>query len=492
MPFLGSAQFIQRQPVGRDNTLVERPTGFNLIQTASEGKTQISHVAGRYRPLVNPHQRLRRHMAAGFFQRFTGTGSDQRFALVQMAGGLIEAQPGRRFFLDNQKATFPLNQRGDCHAGLPTILLMIHGAILPKAASTVLRMHPDEAPNLISGRKSARIGQSVRLRRHGTVSGYSADLIATFHQRIYIMSMSDRDGFIWLDGKLIPWRDANTHVLTHSLHYGMSVFEGVRAYDTGRGTAIFRLEDHTRRLFNSAHIFQMDVPYDQDTINEAHKEVVRSNNLESAYIRPLVYYGSEKMGISPKGAKVHVAIGAWAWGAYLGEESLKQGIRVKTSSYTRHHVNVSMVRAKASGHYVNSILANNEAIADGYDEALLLDTEGYVSEGAGENLFIVKNGKVYTPELSSCLEGITRDSVVTLARELGISIEEKRITRDEVYCADEAFFTGTAAEVTPIRELDNRKIGIGSRGPVTERIQSAYFDAVNGRNPKHEDWLSFI
>ncbi|MFM8797525.1 MAG: branched-chain amino acid transaminase [Fluviibacter sp.] len=306
------------------------------------------------------------------------------------------------------------------------------------------------------------------------------------------MSMSDRDGFIWLDGKLVPWRDANTHVLTHSLHYGMSVFEGVRAYDTGRGTSIFRLQDHTRRLFNSAHIFQMEVPYDEDTINEAHKEVVRANKLESAYIRPLVYYGSEKMGVSPKGAKVHVAIGAWPWGAYLGEDGLKKGIRVKTSSYTRHHVNVSMVRAKASGHYVNSILANNEAVADGYDEALLLDTEGYVSEGAGENLFIIKNGKVYTPELSSCLEGITRDSVVTLAREMGISVQEKRITRDEVYCSDEAFFTGTAAEVTPIRELDNRKIGIGSRGPVTERIQSAYFDAVNGRSPKHEDWLSFI
>ena len=306
------------------------------------------------------------------------------------------------------------------------------------------------------------------------------------------MSMSDRDGFIWLDGKLIPWRDANTHILTHSLHYGMSVFEGVRAYDTGRGTAIFRLQDHTRRLLNSAHIFQMDVPFDEETLNEAQKEVVRSNNLESAYIRPLVYYGSEKMGVSPKGAKVHVAIGAWPWGAYLGEDGLKKGIRVKTSSYTRHHVNVSMVRAKASGHYVNSILANNEAVADGYDEALLLDTEGYVSEGAGENLFIIKSGKVYTPELSSCLEGITRDSVVTLARELGISVEEKRITRDEVYCADEAFFTGTAAEVAPIRELDNRKIGIGSRGPVTERIQSAYFDAVNGRDAKHEDWLSFI
>ena len=306
------------------------------------------------------------------------------------------------------------------------------------------------------------------------------------------MSMSDRDGFIWQDGKLVPWRDATTHVLTHSLHYGMGVFEGVRAYKTERGTAIFRLKEHTERLFRSAHIFQMQMPYSAEELNEAQKEVIRANKLESGYLRPLAFYGSEKMGVSPKGAKVHVAIGAWPWGAYLGEDGLKKGIRVKISSYTRHHVNVSMVRAKASGHYVNSILANNEAIADGYDEALLLDTEGYVSEGAGENLFIVKNGKVYTPELSSCLEGITRDSVVTLARELGISVEEKRITRDEVYCCDEAFFTGTAAEVTPIRELDNRKVGIGSRGPVTERIQSAYFDAVNGRNAQHEDWLSFI
>ena len=306
------------------------------------------------------------------------------------------------------------------------------------------------------------------------------------------MSMSDRDGFIWQDGKLVPWREATTHVLTHSLHYGMGVFEGVRAYKTEQGTAIFRLKEHTERLFRSAHIFQMQMPYSAEELNEAQKEVIRVNNLESGYLRPLAFYGSEKMGVSPKGAKVHVAIGAWPWGAYLGEDGLKKGIRVKISSYTRHHVNVSMVRAKASGHYVNSILANNEAIADGYDEALLLDTEGYVSEGAGENLFIVKNGKVYTPELSSCLEGITRDSVVTLARELGISVEEKRITRDEVYCCDEAFFTGTAAEVTPIRELDNRKVGIGSRGPVTERIQSAYFDAVNGRNAQHEDWLSFI
>ena len=306
------------------------------------------------------------------------------------------------------------------------------------------------------------------------------------------MSMSDRDGFIWQDGKLVPWREATTHVLTHSLHYGMSVFEGVRAYQTERGTAIFRLEDHTDRLFNSAHIFQMAMPFDKATINEAHKEVLRANNLESGYIRPIAFYGSEKMGVSPKGAKVHVAIAAWPWGAYLGEEGMKRGIRVKVSSYTRHHVNITMVRAKAAGSYMNSILANNEVTADGYDEAMLLDPEGYVAEGAGENLFIVKKGKLYTPDLTSCLEGITRATVLQIAEELGLAVQEKRITRDEVYCADEAFFTGTAAEVTPIRELDGRQIGIGSRGPVTEKIQQKYFDVVYGRSAEHDSWLAYI
>lgn len=306
------------------------------------------------------------------------------------------------------------------------------------------------------------------------------------------MSMSDRDGFIWYDGKLVPWRDATTHVLTHSLHYGMGVFEGVRAYKTERGTAIFRLEDHTDRLFNSAHIFQMAMPYDKATINEAHKEVLRANNLESGYLRPLAFYGSEKMGVSPKGAKVHVIIAAWPWGAYLGEDGLQRGIRVKTSSFTRHHVNISMVRAKASGHYINSILANNEVTADGYDEAMLLDPEGYVAEGAGENLFIVKKNKLYTPDLTACLEGITRATVMTLATEMGLEVLEKRITRDEVYAADEAFFTGTAAEVTPIRELDGRQIGIGSRGPVTEKIQAKYFDVVYGRSEQHAGWLATV
>ncbi len=306
------------------------------------------------------------------------------------------------------------------------------------------------------------------------------------------MSMSDRDGFIWYDGKLVPWRDATTHVLTHSLHYGMGVFEGVRAYKTVQGTAIFRLEDHTDRLFNSAHIFQMAMPFDKATINEAQKEVIRANGLESGYLRPLAFYGSEKLGVSPKGAQVHVAIAAWPWGAYLGEEGLQRGIRVKTSSFTRHHVNISMVRAKACGHYINSILANNEATNDGYDEAMLLDPEGYVAEGAGENLFIVKKGRLYTPDLTSCLEGITRATVIQLAEELGIPVLEKRITRDEVYAADEAFFTGTAAEVTPIRELDGRQIGIGHRGQITLQLQERYFDAVYGRNGQHAEWLAMV
>jgi len=306
------------------------------------------------------------------------------------------------------------------------------------------------------------------------------------------MTMADRDGFIWYDGKLVPWRDATTHVLTHTLHYGMGVFEGVRAYKTETGTAIFRLEDHTDRLFNSAHIFQMAMPFDKEAVNEAHKEVLRANNLESGYLRPLAFYGSEKMGVSPKGAKVHIIVAAWPWGAYLGEEGMERGIRIKTSSYTRHHVNITMVRAKASGSYMNSILANNEVTADGYDEAMLLDPEGYVAEGAGENIFIVKKGKLYTPDLTSCLEGITRATVMQLAEELGIPVIEKRITRDEVYTADEAFFTGTAAEVTPIRELDNRQIGIGRRGPITAQIQQKYFDVVYGRSAPHADWLAYI
>lgn len=306
------------------------------------------------------------------------------------------------------------------------------------------------------------------------------------------MSMDDRDGKIWQDGKLIEWRDAKIHVLTHSLHYGMAVFEGVRAYKTAQGTAIFRLEEHTRRLFNSAKIFQLNIPFDFDTVMQAQRQVVRENKLESCYIRPLVWVGSEKLGVSAKGNTIHVAVAAWEWGAYLGEEGLSRGIRVKTSSFARHHVNVMLVRAKASGNYINSILANQEALADGYDEALLLDTEGYVSEGSGENFFMVKNGKLYTPDLASCLDGITRDAVLTLARDHGIEVIEKRITRDEVYCCDEAFFTGTAAEITPIRELDNRQIGSGSRGPVTEKLQKLFFQVVAGEAPQYQHWLAHV
>ncbi|MGX7005686.1 branched-chain amino acid transaminase [Caballeronia sp. KNU42] len=306
------------------------------------------------------------------------------------------------------------------------------------------------------------------------------------------MSMADRDGKIWMDGKLIDWRDANIHVLTHTLHYGMGVFEGVRAYKTGTGTSIFRLKDHTKRLLNSAKIFQMEVPFDRATLEAAQLEVVSVNKLESCYIRPIVWVGSEKLGVSAKGNTIHVAIAAWPWGAYLGDDGIAKGIRVKTSSFTRHHVNVSMVRAKASGWYVNSILANQEAITDGYDEALLLDVDGYVSEGSGENFFLVNNGKLYTPDLASCLDGITRDTVITLARDFGIPVIEKRITRDEVYTCDEAFFTGTAAEVTPIRELDNRTIGEGKRGPITEKLQSAFFDIVTGKNEKYADWLAQV
>ncbi len=307
------------------------------------------------------------------------------------------------------------------------------------------------------------------------------------------MSMSDRDGLIWADGKLIPWRDATTHVLTHSLHYGLAVFEGVRAYKTESpvlGTAIFRLQEHTKRLFNSAKIYQMPMPYSMDEIMEAQRLVVRENKLESCYLRPLAYYGSEKMGVSPKGSTVHIAIAAWPWGAYLGEDGLKKGIRVKTSSYARHHVNVTMPRAKVSSTYANSILANNEAVDHGYDEALLLDTEGYVAEGAGENLFIVRDGKIFTPELTSALDGITWRSIQILCAEYGIPVEARKITRDDVYIADEAFFTGTAAEVTPIRELDGRIIGNGTRGPITEKLQSAFFDIVYGRNPTYHSWLT--
>jgi branched-chain amino acid aminotransferase len=306
------------------------------------------------------------------------------------------------------------------------------------------------------------------------------------------MSMSDRDGVIWMDGQLVPWREAQVHVLTHTLHYGMGVFEGVRAYRAEQGTAIFRLPEHLRRLYGSAHIMNMPVPWDRAELAEAHRTVVRENGLESAYIRPMLFYGSEGMGLRADNLKVHGIVAAWEWGAYLGAENMEKGIRIKTSSYTRHHVNITMCKAKANGHYVNSMLALNEALTSGYDEAMLLDVEGFVAEGSGENIFIVRDNVIYTPDLTSALEGITRDTIGRLAADEGYVLREKRITRDEVYLADEAFFTGTAAEVTPIREVDNRVIGAGSRGPVTTRLQSLYFDVVHGRLADYRDWLTVV
>jgi branched-chain amino acid aminotransferase len=306
------------------------------------------------------------------------------------------------------------------------------------------------------------------------------------------MSYADRDGVIWMDGTMVPWRDAQVHVLTHTLHYGVGAFEGIRAYKTPRGTAIFRLDDHIRRLFDTAHILDMAIPFSDRQIRQACIDGVTQNGLETAYIRPLVYFGSEGMGLHAEGLSVHVAIATWVWGAYLGTDALEKGIRIKTSSYTRHLVNSVMCKAKACGNYINSILALQEAARDGYDEALLLDADGIVAEGSGENVFIVRNGIVYTPELTSALEGITRDTVIQLARAAGCTVVEKRITRDEIYIADEAFFTGTAAEVTPIRELDNRVIGKATPGPVTRQLQADYLDLVEGRHAGHEDWLSLV
>jgi branched-chain amino acid aminotransferase len=306
------------------------------------------------------------------------------------------------------------------------------------------------------------------------------------------MTMDDRDGYIWVDGEWVSWRHAQTHVLTHSLHYGMGVFEGVRAYQGERSVAIFRLHDHTDRLYRSAHILGMVIPFTKATLNDAQREVVRLNGLYAAYIRPICFYGAEGMGLRADNLSVHVVIAAWEWGTYLGAENMERGIRIKTSSFSRHHINSAMCKAKATGNYMNSMLALHEALSCGYDEALMLDSHGYVAEGSGENIFIVRNGMLYTPDLTSALEGITRDTVVLLARDLGLPIIEKRITRDEVYVADEAFLTGTAAEVTPVRELDNRVIGRGSRGPITEQLQSVFFDQVYGRLSTHQEWLTPI
>jgi len=305
------------------------------------------------------------------------------------------------------------------------------------------------------------------------------------------MSFADRDGVIWLDGELIPWRDAKVHVLTHTLHYGMGVFEGVRAYNSSSlGTSIFRLQEHTDRLFRSAHIMRMKLPFDKATINEAQKQVVRENKLTEAYLRPMAFYGSEGMGLRADNLKAHVMVAAWNWPSYMSPEARDIGIKVRTSSYTRHHVNISMCKAKANGHYINSLLALQEALDCGCEEALLLDNEGYVAEGSGENFFLVRDGIIYTPELTSCLDGITRNTIFQLAADCGYTIKEKRLTRDEVYVADEAFFTGTAAEVLPIRELDGRQIGEGRRGPITTRLQDLYFKAVRGELADHTNWLA--
>jgi branched-chain amino acid aminotransferase len=306
------------------------------------------------------------------------------------------------------------------------------------------------------------------------------------------MSMADRDGVIWFDGELVPWREANVHVLTHTLHYGMGVFEGERVYKTDKGSAIFRLQEHTERLFRSTHIMDMKMPFDQETINQATIAAVRENNLESGYIRPMVFYGAEGMGLRADNLKTHVIVAAWHWGAYMGEDNMRNGIKVRTSSYTRHHVNIMMTKSKTNANYVNSMMALQEAIASGCDEALMLDSQGYVSEGSAENFFLVRDGVIYTPELTCALDGITRKTVIQLAEELGYTVKEKSITRDEVYVADEAFFTGSAAEVTPIRELDGRVIGAGGRGPVTERLQSLYFDVVHGRSERHMQWLTIV
>ncbi len=304
------------------------------------------------------------------------------------------------------------------------------------------------------------------------------------------MSMADRDGVIWFDGKLVPWREANVHVLTHTLHYGMGVFEGVRAYQTeNRGTCIFGLHAHTDRLFNSAHIMGMKIQFSKDEISEAQRTVVRENNLQEGYLRPMCFYGAEGMGLRAENLRVHTIVAAWEWPHYMEPEAQEAGIKVRTSSYTRHHVNISMCKAKANGHYINSMLALKEALDCGCDEALMLDNEGYVAEGSGENIFVVRNNEIHTPELTSCLDGITRRAIFEFAKELGYEVKERRITRDEVYIADEAFFTGTAVEVVPIRELDGRQIGAGRRGPITEKLQTMYFDQVRGRRSEHPEWL---
>jgi branched-chain amino acid aminotransferase len=307
-----------------------------------------------------------------------------------------------------------------------------------------------------------------------------------------MQTMADRDGVIWFDGEMVEWRDAKIHVLTHTLHYGMGVFEGLRAYKAEKGTAIFRLQAHTDRLFESAKIMNMDIPFDKDTLNQAQLAAVRDNNLESAYIRPMCFYGSEGMGLRADNLKVHVMVAAWEWGAYLGQEALENGIRIRKSTFVKNDSHPSMYLAKANGNYINSMLALDEALSKGYDEALLLDSKGNVAEGSGENIFMVKDGVLYTPTLVASLNGITRNTIITLAKEQGYDVVETTMKIEQLYDADEVFFTGSAAEVTPIREIDDSIIGNGSRGPITEKLQTMYFDLVHGRLEIHPDWLNYV
>jgi branched-chain amino acid aminotransferase len=295
---------------------------------------------------------------------------------------------------------------------------------------------------------------------------------------------------IWMDGKFVPWNDAKVHVLAHTLHYGTGVFEGIRCYKTDSGSAVFRLKEHVDRLFGSMHILQMDCPFTREQVFDAILETIRVNKIDACYIRPLAFIGYGAMGVFPKENPVNVIVAVWPWGSYLGDEGMKNGIRVKISSFSRPHINATMVRAKTVANYANSLLAKREALKDGYDEAALLDTDGYVAEGSGENIFMVRNGKIKTPPLTAILEGVTRDTIIQLAQKHGIPLVEERFTRDELYLADEAFFSGTAAEITPIREVDNRKIGAGRPGPVTQKLQAAFFDIVHGRDKKHAAWLT--
>lgn len=297
---------------------------------------------------------------------------------------------------------------------------------------------------------------------------------------------------IWMNGKLVNWADANIHILTHTLHYGLGIFEGIRCYKTSKGSAIFRLQEHIDRLFDSSRIFQVEIPYTPEEISKAIIETVKVNKLPGCYIRPIVYIGDGAMGIYPKDNPIKVAIAVWPWGAYLGEEGIKNGIRVKISSFTRHHVNVTMTKSKTCGNYVNSLLAKKEAISCGYDEALLLDIHGYVSEGSGQNIFIVRKGVLKTAPLPSVLEGITRNSVIEMAQNEGIKVIEENFTRDELYISDEAFLTGTASEITPIREVDGRIIGKGKPGPVTKKLQDLFFTIVSGRDKAYKLWLTYI